>query len=35
MRKVKNLIKKLGRMYVNGYVEMYGPAIKSGCNPIL
>ena len=32
-KRVKNLIKKWGRIYLDNYSRMYGPAIKAGCNP--
>lgn len=30
MKKVTNLIKKIGKAYVKGWMEMYGPAINAG-----
>jgi hypothetical protein len=33
MKKVKNLFKKVGRMYLNGFNQMYGPALRYGINP--
>ena len=33
MKKVKNFLKKMGRAYIKGYMEMYGPAFKYGCRP--
>lgn len=34
-KKVKNLFKKLGRAYLNGLAEVYGPAIRYGINPYM
>ena len=33
MRKVKNLLKKVGKAYMNGVVQLYGPAINYKINP--
>ena len=34
-RKVKNLVKKVGRAYMKGVMEMYGPAINAGLIPFI
>ena len=34
-KKVKNLIKRLGKSYLEGYMRMYGPVIEAGCNPFM
>lgn len=35
MKKVKNLFVKFGKAYLNGWVEMYRPAIDNGINPFI
>jgi len=32
-KKVKNLLVRLGKAYIDGYAKMYYPAIKAGCHP--
>lgn len=34
-KRVKNLFKKIGRAYIEGFSIMYGPSIKYGVNPFL
>lgn len=34
-KKVKNLIKKIGRSYMKGVLELYGPALKYGVSPFI
>jgi len=35
MKKVKNLFKKIGHAYIEGFNRMYGPAINYGINPFI
>ena len=35
IKKVKNSIKKLGKAYMKGVIEMYGPVINAGLNPFI
>lgn len=35
MKKVKNLFKKIGHVYVKGFNQTYGPVIKCGINPFV
>lgn len=32
---VKNLFKKIGRAYIEGFNKMYGPVIECGINPFI
>jgi len=34
-RKVKNLLKKLGRAYMRGAYELYGPMIRYNVSPLV
>lgn len=34
-KKVKNLFKKIGCMYVEGFNKTYGPVIRCGINPFI
>lgn len=34
-KKVKNLFKRLGKAYMKGIAEMYGPALKYGVSPFV
>lgn len=34
-RKVKSFIKKVGKSYMRGIMEMYGPAINVGLYPFI
>lgn len=34
-KKVKNLFKRLGRAYVKGFTELYGPALECGVFPFV
>lgn len=34
-KRIKNSIKKLGKAYMKGVMEMYGPAINAGLNPFI
>lgn len=35
MKKVKNLFKKMGRIYVDNFNKTYGPVIRCGINPFI
>lgn len=35
MKKIKNFLKKMGKSYLDGCMEMYGPALKCGINPFI
>lgn len=35
VRKVKNLLKKIGRAYMRGAMELYGPVINCKLSPII
>ena len=34
-KKVLNVFKKLGKAYMKGVMELYGPAINVGINPFI
>ena len=34
-KKVKNLFKRLGKAYMKGIAEMYGPALEHGISPFV
>ena len=34
-KKVKNFLKKLGHAYMEGFAELYGPALKHGVSPFI
>jgi hypothetical protein len=34
-RKVKKFVKKIGHAYMEGVMEMYGPAINAGLLPFI
>ena len=34
-RKVKNLIKRIGNSYIEGFNRLYGPCINAGVNPFV
>lgn len=34
-RKVKNLFRKIGVAYMDGFNKLYGPVIKQGINPFI
>ena len=34
-KKVKNLFKKIGCMYIEGFNKTYGPVIRCGINPFI
>ena len=34
-KKVLNVFKKLGKAYMKGVMELYGPAINAGINPFI
>lgn len=35
MKKVKNLFKRIGHIYVEGFNKTYGPVIKCGISPFI
>lgn len=35
MRKVKDLFRKIGHIYKDGFIQMYNPIIKCGINPFI
>lgn len=35
MKKIKNLCKRIFKAYVDGFIELYKPAIDAGVNPWL
>jgi len=35
MKKVKNLLKKLGKAYMKGTMELYGPVINCRLSPLI
>lgn len=35
MKKVKNLLKRCVKGYINGLNEAYGPCLKAGVNPFI
>ena len=34
-KKMKNLLKRIGRAYMNGVMELYGPVIECKINPYI
>lgn len=32
MKKIKNLLKKVGNLYIEGFNQMYSPSLKYGIN---
>lgn len=34
-KKVKKFVRKVGRAYMKGIMEMYGPAINAGLHPFI
>ena len=35
MKKVKRILKRLGKNYLKGLNEMYGPCLRCGVNPFI
>lgn len=35
MKQVKNLLKRIGHIYIEGFVQMYKPVIEHGINPFI
>lgn len=34
-KKLKNLLKRVGKAYLDGYMRLYGPAINCKVNPYI